>query len=130
MKFRDHMPDDCPPDDAERAAGRVYRMIQVNTPTADDFLSFRELKPGRSYPSNCIASGLSIYTEQEGIRRLRARVPRFRKMRVAEGQLNAEHGKMKNTPSRLHHSHHTWWVAADATPETDFTVITLKGDHI
>jgi hypothetical protein len=126
MRFRSHLPNDCPPEDAKGTIGVVYRMIDGDTPESKDFLSFRELNPTKSYPSDCIASGLSVYTQPEGIRQLRSRVPRFRKMKVAQGNLQPEHGKMKNTPSNLHLSHHTWWIADDCEPATFFAVVEFE----
>jgi len=101
MKYRPHLPDDCPPKDAKSVFSFVYRMISGEVPVPEDFLSFRELKPDKSYPSDCIASGLSVYTEIEGIKRLKRRIPRFRKMKAAKANLNPEHGTMKNTPIPL-----------------------------
>ncbi|MEO1166038.1 MAG: hypothetical protein AAFV98_19805 [Chloroflexota bacterium] len=97
-------------------------------PSDSDFLSFRELKPEKSYPSECIASGLSVYTKIEGVRRLQARIPRFRKMNVARGNLNKTHGKMKNTPSQLHESHHTWWLESNCTPWAFFEILNDEDD--
>ena len=128
VTYRDYLPEDCPPDDAQPATGTVYRMLKGDRPTPDDFLSFRELKPGKAYPSDCIASGLSVYTEIEGIRQLQRRVPRFRKAKVGQGELDAVHGTIKNTPSQLHASHHTWWLAREAEPWTFFSVIELPED--
>lgn len=76
MKFRSHILENCPPEDADVSSGQVYRMVKQE-PSPEDFLSFRELKPDKAYPSECIASGLSVYTNAEGIRRLRSRVPVF-----------------------------------------------------
>lgn len=127
MKFRPHLPDNCPPEDALVTSGTVYRMVDGD-PSAEDFLSFRELKPDKAYPSECVAGGLSVYADAEGIRRLRARIPRFRRMSVATGELNTTHGKMKNTPSRLHESHHTWWLAINIKPWTFFSLVTIEDE--
>jgi len=123
VTYRDHLPEDCPPEEAQPANGTVYRMLKGNTPTPDDFLSFRELKPGKAYPSDCIASGLSVYTELAGIRQLQRRVPRFREATVGQGKLDPVHGTIKGTPSQLHASHHTWWLAQEAQPWTFFSAI-------
>ena len=127
MKFRSHVPENCPPEDAEASSGQVYRMVKEN-PSPEDFLSFRELKPGKAYPSECIASGLSVYTDAEGVRRLRSRVPRFRKMNVAIGMLDENHGKMKNTPSNMHESHHTWWLTEKLEPWTFFGLVNIEDE--
>ena len=127
MKFRSHIPENCPPEDADVSSGSAYRMVKGD-PSPEDFLSFRELKPDKAYPSECIASGLSVYTDAEGIRRLRSRVPRFRKMNVAIGKLDENHGKMKNTPSNMHESHHTWWLAEDIEPWKFFAVVIIEDE--
>lgn len=127
MNFRPHLPDNCPPEDAQSSSGTVYRMV-TDKPSNQDFLSFRELKPQKSYPSDCIASGLSTYTDPEGVRRLQSRVPRFRKMKVAKANLDESHGKMKNTPSNLHISHHTWWLEKDSEPWLDFNLVNIEDE--
>lgn len=111
MKFRSHIPENCPPEDARMSSGQVYRMVK-EAPSPEDFLSFRELKPDKAYLCCFVC----------------LRVPRFRKMNVALGELDENQGKMKNTPSRLHESHHTWWLAEDIEPWTFFAVVNIEDE--
>ena len=125
MKWRDHLPENCPPDDAIPTNGVVYRFAGRKNFDERDFLSYREIYPEKEYDSECIASGISIFTERAGIDRLLKRIPakRRRRKRVIKGILKPEYGKMKNTPSYTHKSHHTWWLTLETTPWLEFKII-------
>ena len=120
MKFRNHLPLNCPPEDAKEASGNVYMLVNGNTPKQEDFLSKREKHPDKPPfepdERECQACGLSVYTEISELLNTRSRHRGFRKMKPALGQLTSDQGVMKQTPSLDSPSHHTWWVADDATP--------------
>lgn len=67
MKFRDHLPVNCPPGDAQEASGNVYMLVSENPPKPEDFLSKREKHrdkpPFEPNEKECRACGLSVYTE-------------------------------------------------------------------
>jgi hypothetical protein len=130
MQWRKHLPDDCPPEDAIPTIGQVYRLADKNNFDENDFLSHRELHPEREWEgvSECVAGGISVYTELEGILRLRRRVKSMRRKKVISGVLEPKHGKMKHTPSETHPSHHTWWIPLDEKPWRVFRVIELNED--
>lgn len=131
MQWKPHLPDDCPPDDAYPTNERVYRLADKADVDEQDFLSYRELYPDRQWEgvSDCVASGISVYTDPEGIRQLQRRVKSMRRKQVISGVLTPNHGKMKHTPSETHPSHHTWWIALGERPWRVFTVIELDKDN-
>ncbi|RUT06554.1 hypothetical protein DSM106972_028110 [Dulcicalothrix desertica PCC 7102] len=130
MKFRDHLPHDCPPEDAKEASGNVYMLVNDNTPKPEDFLSKREKHqdkpPFEPNEVECRACGLSVYTEISDLLNTRSRHRGFRKMKPALGKLTSEHGVIKHTPSHDSPTHHTWWIFNEATPWKIFKVINLS----
>lgn len=125
VQWRKHLPDDCPPEDAIFSNGVVYRLANKPNFDENDFLSYRELYPYRQWDgiSECVAGGISIYTDIEGIKRLKRRVKAMRDKPILKGELKENHGKMKNTPSETHPSHHTWWIPIGVDAPALFQVI-------
>jgi hypothetical protein len=107
--WRKHVPNDCPPEDAHANQITVYRLINGESPTAHDFLSYKE--EGRGFDDECIASGLSVYTEMAGIEALKRKIKKLKDRKVIAGTFQSDWGVLKNTPSNLHLSHHTWWLS-------------------
>ena len=67
MEWRNHLPNDCPPPDAEPANGKFYRLIKKKHthPQLEDFLSKREEEPTKKLPdgiTECQFCGLSVLT--------------------------------------------------------------------
>lgn len=77
MQFRDHLPPNCPPEDAQPASGDVYMFVNENPPSSNDFLSKREKHPDKPpfepNEKECRACGLSIYTEISDLLNIRSR---------------------------------------------------------
>jgi hypothetical protein len=117
------LPDGCPPKDAKPASGVMYRFVKQDPPTPHDFLSWRELYPGKPCPqgtTECSACGVSIFAVKDELAQLPKRVPKFRKQKIALGNLNPNLGVVmghKNT------SHHDWWPPQDSKPWAVFRVI-------
>ncbi|MDZ4763892.1 MAG: hypothetical protein SGI73_05015 [Chloroflexota bacterium] len=129
MKWRPHLPDDCPPENAAPTTGTVYRLAYKADFNEKDFLSYKE--EGKKWNvAECTASGISVYTEIEGIKQLFRRVKSARRKKVLRGVLKPQHGKILNTPSDTHNSHHTWWIPADERPWEAFEVVELPEDRI
>ena len=59
MIYREPLPEDCPPDEAEEitAPRVVYRLVRNNPPTGDDFLSQRAEKAEPDIPRRYRVSG-------------------------------------------------------------------------
>ncbi len=130
MRWPDHLPDGCPPEDATGASEQVYRFVKNDPPTPEDFLSWRELYPNKPCPKSleeCYVCSISVFTSKAAVRRLHKRIPTFKNMKPALGELNPTLGVIKNTPSnRTDKSHHDWWPPVDSKPWTVFNVVDIN----
>ena len=127
MDWPTHFPDNCPPDDAEPAAGIAYRLTH-NPFESRDFLSKREMHPGKRFPDpvkECQANGLSIFRDMKDAERLRRTVPYFRNEvnAIAVGRLSTDLGVTKPTRPDHPSSHGSWWVPVGVDPALPFTII-------
>ena len=117
MEFNDY-PNSCPPHDARDTADDeiVFRFLGKNRQevTLDDLKSYYDM--GIVDRDHCQGRGLSIYTNEEGVRQTRRQVKGFKNRFVARGVLVEGMGRLKNTPGQIP-NHHTWWVASDAPQE-------------
>ena len=114
MTYREPLPDDCPPDEAEQitAPRLVYRLVRNNPPTNDDFRSQRAEHLERVFRNitECQARGLSVRTDLDsavkltGLRTMRGR-------KICQVQLNRGAGRIMQSGEDPHHS--TWWPLAD-----------------
>lgn len=111
--YREPLPADCPPDEAERisTARDVYRLVRASPPTEADFLSQRAEKPNRPFwgVTECQARGLSVFAAARDAER-QLKLPRLRGRRVCRVRLDAGAGSILQTGRP---SHHTWWPLAD-----------------
>jgi hypothetical protein len=131
MNYRqwpEYFPENCPPLTASNPSGKFYRFVKKDheSPQSQDFLSWRENNQGKPCPENiteCQACGLSVYASLEEISRMAKVIPRLRKMKIAEGNLDENSGKIQNTPSRNSRYHYTWWVPDGGTPWKIFVII-------
>ena len=125
MRFRDHLPDNCPPLDATSPVIEVYCLVD-NPPVDTDFLSLRERNPEREYGHSleCQACGLSVFTDIPSVELAKKVSRRLRKKAIALGHLSEDSGQIKRTPSKsTGDTHHTWWPAQDIAPCDLFQVI-------
>lgn len=113
MQWSDYFPPNCPPKDAREPSEQVYRLIQEDFPTTDDFLTVRQLYPNRQFPESekeCRACAISIFTSRNDVT-VHRRTGRFKNMKVAVANLTPDSGRIKHTPSLgTKNSHHSWWV--------------------
>lgn len=126
MQFRDHLPPNCPPLDADLSMMVVYYLVDSDPPTAKDFLSFRERRPDRNVESwrECQACGLSVFTDSVGAELARQSSRSLRNKKLAKGSLSKDSGKIKNTPSQnTGDTHHTWWLNRNIDPCSLFKVL-------
>jgi hypothetical protein len=122
MSWPKHFPSGCPGQEAAPATGVVWRLVKSTTPTAEDFVSHYEAKPGKDWGGkDCEACGLSVHRDPADAAALRA-LPLFRNHRVASGTLTSSHGVMSPTPSRKSASHETWWVPQGVEVSSIFAV--------
>jgi hypothetical protein len=125
MNWPPHLPQNCPPQDAQDASGEVYRLATNNPPQVDDFRSWREENPDKDLSqgiTECQACGLSVYRKKEEILSVINKIPRFRKSKPALGVLDPSLGKILATPSKNGNSHHTWWISSGTQPWTIFHI--------
>ena len=112
MTYREPLPEDCPPDDAEEitAPRVVYRLVRSHPPTNDDFRSQRAERPAARFnTSECRARGVSVFADRRDVER-QTEVPRLRGSAVCRVELNTGAGRIKKTSGR---SHYTWWPYAE-----------------
>ncbi len=112
MSYREQLPDDCPPSEAEEilAARIVFRLVSTNPVTLNDFRSQRALRPEAKFDvSECQARGLSVFADRADIEKTR-RLPKFRSWSICQVQLEAGAGYIQQTGGW---SHHTWWPFAE-----------------
>ncbi|MED5098671.1 hypothetical protein P9858_00875 [Niallia circulans] len=113
-KYKEHVPENCPPNTAkDNAFDQVFRLCLNNPPNSDDFLSHVELKKRFPPEKTCNAAGISIHTNIEDSERLRRFIPAYRKKGyVSKGQIPQGFGKTLATPTNGD-THHTFWVYRD-----------------
>ena len=115
QRFREPLPDNCPPEEAEEITARsvVFRLVSHNPPTAADFRSQRAEHPHRVFRnvSECLARGLSIHTDARVSENI-LKLPHMRRrgMIVCRVALDEGAGYIQQTGREP--SHHTWWPLA------------------
>ena len=109
--FREPLPDECPPDDAEEINGTLilYRLVNDKTVTEGDFDSNRYLFPTMKFRvDECHARGVSVFANQGDIQRI-LKMRRHREKRICIVELSEGAGYIRPNGRD---SHHTWWPFA------------------
>ena len=113
MRYREPLPQGCPPDTAEEisAAWPVFRLVYTDPPTEGDFRSQRAKNPSKRFPgvTECQARGLSVFGMRKDAERA-LRLPSLRGCLLCRVQLEAGAGHIQQTGRP---SHHTWWPLAE-----------------
>ena len=113
MRYREPLPEGCPPDDAEEisSAWGVIRLVRTNPPTDDDFRSQRAEKPSHQFRgvAECHAHGLSVFAARQDAERA-SKLPSLRGRLLCNVELEAGAGQIQQTGRP---SHHTWWPLVD-----------------
>lgn len=128
MVWNTHLPENCPPQEAQDAEGALYRLVSHSSPHPEDFRSWRETNMSKDLPkgmTECQAGGLSVYRDKADANRTIKRIPRFRKSQPALGILTPDFGKILFTPSKDSKSHHTWWLPSNTQPWTVFQIVPI-----
>lgn len=123
MNFSDDWPENCPPRDAEDAAGVVFRIVKNSPPSHLDFLTHRETGRLPEAPP-CLRCGLSVFREFQDVVHQRQLMPRIGKF-IAKGTLQAKDGRTKETKGLP--SHTTWWMYVQVNRATLFSVVQEVG---
>lgn len=113
MKYREPLPADCPPDDAEdiTADMTVFRLVRGNPPTDDDFRSQRVESPNRKFPvDECTTRGLSVFSLEKDAKEKTLKIHRLRDHLIYHVKLTTGAGKIRKSSGS---SHITWWPFAN-----------------
>ena len=112
MTYREPLPEDCPPDDAEEitAPRVVYRLVRSNPPTDGDFRSQRAENPDRVFRgvTECQARGVSVFADFDVAEEL-STGGRLKGTEVCRVALERGAGRILTTGR---YSHCTWWPLA------------------
>ena len=113
MPYRDPLPPDCPPPEAEEITERraVYHFVRRLPPTPQDFRSQRQRRAeaDRSAADECIAAGLSVFVDPAEMADMQRR-GLFTRRIICRVELGPGAGAILKTRGG---SHYTWWPAAD-----------------
>ena len=114
MNYREPLPNDCPPDEAEEIDAQrvVYRLVRNTPPNDDDFRSQRAERPHQVFRNitECQARGLSVRTDQNSATEL-MQLRSMRGRMLCEIRLDCGAGQIMQTGEDPDHS--TWWPLAD-----------------
>jgi hypothetical protein len=116
-------PEECPPDDANAALGKIFRFVQGSPPCRDDMRSWAEQGRSPGHGSECQRCALSVLVDEDDVAKTRKAVPLFRKWNVAVAEFAAGQGKIKQTGNNKWH--HSLWVAEtiETTVHEQFRVV-------
>ncbi len=120
--FPSGWPCDCPPDSAEDAAGKVFRIVKNDPPNAKDFETHHEAGKLLNAPP-CLRCGVSVFREVDDAVHQRALFPKLGN-RIAAGTLQTTHGKAMLTEGKMP-THTTWWPAVEVDRCASFTVVVV-----
>jgi hypothetical protein len=124
MEFPGDWPSDCPPADAEDAAGEVFRVVK-NDPASDgDLATHRETGKLPNAPA-CLRCGLSVFRNAGEAIHQRELLPKLGSL-IAKATLQPIHGKCKLTAGRQP-THTTWWPYVGVNRTSLFSVIKEEG---
>jgi len=113
MKYREELPIDCPPHDAEEVAVdmAVFRLVRDNPPTDEDFRSQRAEFPNRGFPvDECTTRGLSVFSQEKEAKEKILKIHRLRNHLICHVKLKSGAGKIRKSSGS---SHITWWPFAN-----------------
>jgi hypothetical protein len=112
MKYREELPEGCPPAGAEQVNSDrdVFRLVRQSPPSQDDFRSRRAENPQAIFSvSECQARGLSVFADRRDCEKAR-KLPTLRGRLICRVRLVTGAGNLLETGGR---SHHTWWPLAE-----------------
>ena len=112
MTFREPLPDGCPPPDAQEITQAlvVFRLVDGDPPTDDDFRSQRAQKPNNQFNvPECQARGLSVFSKLRDAEK-QLRMPNHNGKLICRATLDRGAGHILKTGRK---SHFTWWPLAD-----------------
>lgn len=126
--YPNFFPKGCPPQDAIENEIEIFRLIQGDVVSKDDFKSQYELgKANNVTPESKLyfnKYGLSVNTNQAELEKMWRGNPHLKKKikNIAKGITYKDTGVIKSTPSNGQKHHHTWWLCLNAAPEDYFEI--------
>lgn len=125
MSWPAHLPEGCPPPEAQEVETWIFRGVENNPPEADDFLSYKEEDPDKwtGHTKECQASGLSVFTSEADIRDAQMNVPFLEDCLIARARIEPGMGKLKHTPGRNNPNHYTFWPVDGLSLKDFFEVV-------
>lgn len=125
MKPSRFCPEDCPPDDAQAAVGRIFRFVRRSPPCRDDMRSWAEEGRSPGQGSECQRCALSVLVDEQDVAKARSLIPLFRKLSVAVAEFTPDQGKIKQTGNN--EWHHSLWLSesVELTVHHQFQVVSL-----
>lgn len=112
LRFPDHYPDNCPPNDAMNFPDEgmdAYRVVHENPPSSRGFLDQVELGRRKKEPEY-LRRALSVFEDLEGAMLLIKQVPVIG-TKVAYAKLLPAHGVYRWAPNCFSPKHYSWWRA-------------------
>lgn len=122
--FPPDWPPNCPPHDADGAAGSAYRIVRHNPPADADLATPHETGRLLNRPP-CLRCGLSVFREFRDAVHQRTLFPKLGSL-IAKATLEASHGKTALTKGQQP-THTTWWVYEGVNRASLFSVIAEEG---
>lgn len=110
MNWPLHYPEQCPPTDAYKYQGRIFRFTNRTHASVKDFTSHYERKPNENWEDPCQARGLSVVNCLVGLKEMRKSVPALRRKKICEAVISTDEGVIADTPSNSSKRHKTWWL--------------------
>jgi hypothetical protein len=120
MPLPDDWPKGCPPDDAEPAAGEVFRLVRSDPHTQGVFRTHHETGKLPKAPP-CIRCGLSVFRSRQDAEHQYRAYPKLGRF-IARASLPSTHGVTKLTEGRQP-SHTTWWPFAGVDRAAIFAIL-------
>lgn len=122
IKWADDFPENCPPAKAINRGLEAYRLLKKRSPEETDFKTHKELNIPFKKTNECLACGLSVYTDIDAIYSMLKKVPKMRKKFkfYAKGIVPTDAGVLLETPEKSRH--YTWWVYPETNPMDAFSI--------
>lgn len=123
LNFDPERPDACPPLDAEAPDGVIYRAVQSDPISADDFLSWVRAEKPSARRNDCRHWGLSVWTSLEAVIHARDISDSIAAQCIAAATLGRVDGVIKATPTKNQPEHHTLWCNVNVDVKGKFAII-------
>jgi hypothetical protein len=113
MKWKEELPENCPPPEAVSPNGVFFRLYDPND-YPSTFFSHRRLFPLKDFnASECIARAISVYDTEASCAEI-TKYPAQRNKRVLPVNLRPEDGLIQKTGKSP--NHFSWWMEQSFEP--------------